>query len=247
MQENKELNTPLPTLWATAKRKSKELQQTSKRSKYSKRSERYDVDDIKNVVDQYLHDAPASSTPELSIYVDKVVSSVSFENFLQDISTETPPAIPIITRSYEEKFMRACISSQEEECAMKQQCECMFLDFSQPFVGTQFIFPELRENKLCIICLRKTSALLFYHTINKGVHPKGLIQMYGNICNEEGEYHPGRMLICPPSGPVHCMPHPILAHQRNLYKVVEHNGIRHAKQINVGMEDFCCALPPLVT
>jgi hypothetical protein len=46
------------------------------------------------------------------------------------------------------------------------------------------------------------------------------------------------MLICPPNGPVHCMPMPIVAHQRNRYSVVTQHGIRYIKQHNVYMEDF---------
>ena len=46
------------------------------------------------------------------------------------------------------------------------------------------------------------------------------------------------MLVVPPSGPVHCMPLPVVAHQRNKYHVVLRDGRRHLRQRNVYVEDF---------
>lgn len=236
---------PLPTIWTTAKRKSKDTLNSQKRQKTSKKTDRTSLQELERIVDSHVDSAPETIAPELSLYVDRVVDSVSFDNFLQDAPQFSQQEIPLISKAYEDKYMRACVSKNESECVMQGQCECMFLDTSKPFIGTQFIFPQLRENNLCIICLRKTTQLLFYHTINKGVNPNAMIQMYGNICNQDDEYHPSRMLICPPQGPVHCMPYPVVAHQRNLYEVTEIDGVRYAKQINVGMRDFCRAFPPL--
>ena len=64
------------------------------------------------------------------------------------------------------------------------------------------------------------------------------IQKYGNICNQPNEYAKEAMLICPVNGPVHAMPYPIVAHQRNRYTVVTNHGTRHLRQSRVGVEDF---------
>ena len=71
-----------------------------------------------------------------------------------------------------------------------------------------------------------------------GHNPNAVIQKHGNICNQNGEYHKSAMLICPPNGPVSCMPIPIVAHQRNQYSVVEKAGVHWIKQHNVYYEDF---------
>jgi len=46
------------------------------------------------------------------------------------------------------------------------------------------------------------------------------------------------MLICPPAGPLHCMPLPIMSHQRNKYEVRISNGTKQIVQLRVGYEDF---------
>ena len=91
---------------------------------------------------------------------------------------------------------------------------------------------------MCLLCLRKSTHVLFYNILKQGHSTQTVIQKYGNICNEPGEYHPSAMLICPPNGPVHSLPMPIVAHQRNRYSVVHHHGIKYMKQHRVYMEDF---------
>ena len=129
--------------------------------------------------------------------------------------------IPLVTKTYEEKFLRGSIYQHEKNCIMDYQCECMFIDEEVPFIGTRFCLPNSDESDsgMCVLCIRKSTQLLFYHTINKGITPQAPIQKYGNICGQPGEYHVSAMLLCPPNGPVHCMPLPVVAHQRNRYSV----------------------------
>ena len=65
---------------------------------------------------------------------------------------------------------------------------------------------------------------------------RGVIQRYGNVCEQRGEYAREAMLICPPNGHVHCMPLPIVAHQRNRYSVHAQNGVKFLKQHRVFFE-----------
>jgi hypothetical protein len=46
------------------------------------------------------------------------------------------------------------------------------------------------------------------------------------------------MLVMPSHGPVHSMPLPVVAHQRNKYYVVLVDGRVRLKQRNVYVEDF---------
>jgi len=175
-----------------------------------------------------------------------VRQAVNDTPFVQMLSSMAVPKkgmqIPLISRKYEEKFMRACIDPQEKPCSMQQQCEAMFIDAEQAFVCMRFQIPNVHgkkvdDNTLCILCLRKQTLLLFYRTMHAGYDPGVLIQRHGNICNESGEYSRSAMIFANPNGPVQCMPLPIVAHQRNRYKVLNIAGIKHLRQIGVGVQD----------
>lgn len=149
--------------------------------------------------------------------------------------------VPVVSRAYEESFMRECMAEDEKPCSMGQYCECNFIDEQHGFVGVAFVMPEIDSEArgLCILCLRKLTQMLFYRVQKSGFRSSHLIQTYGNICDQPGEYHSSAMLIMPPHGPVHCMPLPVVAHQRNKYYVVHEGGIRRLRQRNVYVEDFC--------
>ena len=150
-----------------------------------------------------------------------------------------------VSKSYEEQYMREC-KAGEEPCVMGDECECMNIDRSQAFVGVWFEIPSVRNSEnMCVLCLRKTTQMLFCRINHQGIQSRTLIQRHGNIYNQPGEYHPSAVLVCPASGPVHCLPMPIMAHQRNRYAVTVVHGMKYIKQLGVGMEDFHTPLPPL--
>ena len=172
-----------------------------------------------------------------------LTESMPFAVKLRDFDHSSSKNVPLVTRQYEEEYLRERFSKSEQACSMGANCECMFIDQQQPFVGVSFRIPDLgreesKQNDLCLLCLRKHTLLLFHHIVRNGRKVNGLIQKYGNICGEAGEYHPSVMLICPPSSQANCMPLPIVAHQRNRYEVIKTNGIHYLKQINVANEDF---------
>ena len=175
---------------------------------------------------------------------EAVMSSVSYLNMLSDMPEVSPEnVVPVVTKKYEDNYLRECIGSHETPCSMGINCECMFIDEKNPFVGVQFPIPDydnckMSNNSLCLCCLRKTTQLLFFHVIQGGMKIYSLIQKHGNICNVAGEYHPSVMLICPPSSSVGCMPLPIVAHHRNRYKVERVSGVIWLRQLRVEMEDF---------
>jgi hypothetical protein len=210
----------------------------------------------------------APATPE-ELQLDHVLSSVPYRDMLESlfgtVSGQTPN-LPIITKAYEESFMRETCPG-ERQCAMGAKCECMFIDPNAPFIGVEFDLPsddvktsvhktgshteskfdskkqESRteskiESKLCVLCSRKTTQKLFYDACYSGTRIQGLIQRYGNLCNQPGEYARDCMLICPPSAQWHCLPLPIMSHQRNRYRVQVVAGIKHLQQLRVSYEDF---------
>lgn len=125
-----------------------------------------------------------------------------------------------------------------------KRCECMFIDATQPFVGVEFVLPwedsATKARGLCLPCQRATTQALYLDIMHSGVAVEGLIQRFYNRHSEPGEYRLSAMLVCPPSGPVHNLPHPIVAHRRSQYEVFARNGVRYMRQVGV---DFCPAPP----
>lgn len=179
---------------------------------------------------------------DVVIEASAMLSAVPFYKYLKQIDQTTTFEIPVVTRDYEENFMRGPLNSSEKLCSLDKHCECMNLDSKIKFVGIQFVIPTFTSpiaNTLCIFCLRKITQLLYYETIDKNIDAGVPIQKYGNISGELNEYHPSSMLFCMKGGPIQSMPLPIVAHQRNHLKVEVINGIPYIKQQKVYMEDFC--------
>jgi len=197
---------------------------------------------INRVLDWHsMHDCLAAVPAVNTFDTRTLLDSIPFCKLLASIRPAVRgQEIPLVSRVYEEQYMRQCIGTHEEPCCMGKQCECMMISKAHPFVGVKFAIPNTEEgaNGMCVLCLRKTTTLLFYRTIQKGVQVHTQIQRHGNICNQAGEYHPSVMLICPPNGPVESMPLPIVAHQRNRYEVVLVQGVCYLKQLRIGMLDF---------
>jgi hypothetical protein len=222
-----------------------EAQHAQEAAKYTNPA--YD-DSIVGVIKRQVNDSRfAPATPE-ELQLDHVLSSVPYRDMLESlfgtVSGQTPN-IPIITKAYEESFMREACPG-ERQCAMGSKCECMFIDPNAPFIGVEFDLPsdqaDPKKNektpKLCVLCSRKTTQKLFYDACYSGTRIQGLIQRYGNLCNQPGEYARECMLICPPSSQWNCLPLPIMSHQRNRYRVQVVAGVKHLQQLRVAHEDF---------
>lgn len=186
--------------------------------------------------------APQSTSPAVP-ELDSILSRIPYRQILEELfggETRLQPEVPLVTRAYEESFMRSP-GKDERPCAMGSECECMFIDPQQPFVGTEFLIPseeETRQPQMCVLCCRKVTQQLFHDMLFGGVSFRGVIQRYGNICEQPGEYARQVMLICPPNGHVHCLPLPIVSHQRNRYSVRASNGTKYLRQHRVSFEDF---------
>ena len=210
------------------------------------------------------------------INLDHILSHAPYRDMLQDLflyrqaaASSSPGSttkhagcnlmsIPIVTRMYEESFMREPMWDHEAACVMGARCECNFISprACECFTGVQFTLPsdscsmddpptspnvQPDSLGLCVLCHRKRVQGLFYDIVYSGKPCHGTIQRYGNICNVAGEYAREVMLIFPPSGPVECMPLPCVSHQRNRYSVFSKGGARYIKQSRVAWEDFCQA------
>ena len=227
------------------KRSSHQEPRSQKRQKLLPSSS--DHKDLLEILKNYEEQAPDSSAEKDStsvwIWLSVVLDHSTFEKSLMkhDLSMQQQNnVVPLVTRAYEESYMRECMLPEDKPCSLGQFCECNFIDAGHEFVGVSFVMPDLRagESNMCILCLRKLTQMLFYRMINGGYKPSNLIQLYGNICDVAGEYHSSAMLVMPRHASVHSMPLPVVAHQRSKYQVVVRDGKRHLTQKNVYYEDF---------
>jgi hypothetical protein len=178
---------------------------------------------------------------EMRLELNTLLSKLPYKRLMQEMVAQNAnskmlPSVPYVSRQYEETYMREASNAGERACAMGDECECMFIDKNNPFTGVEFIVPgedTSAHPEYCVICSRATTQQLFYDIVFDGVVINALIQRYGNIHGVENEYSQEVMLICPPNGPVNCMPLPIVSHSRNRYSVVKVGGVRWIRQHGV--------------
>ena len=147
---------------------------------------------------------PPPAPPEVNL--DHILSCVPYRDLLQDLfgkSTSSPGAsassaslcIPVVTKTYEESFMREPMWEYERPCVMGSNCECNFISTrpAESFVGVEFILPfeasldaSKRPRQMCVLCHRKLVQSLFYDIMYSAAPFHGVIQRYGNICNHAG-------------------------------------------------------------
>jgi len=175
--------------------------------------------------------------------LDQIVSSTNYRSLLKNEKNSKityTNDIRFVSKSYEDIFLRQPINDGEKQCVRGSNCECMFIDKSQPFVGVEYKLPWENDkgaiNGMCLPCVRATTQILFYDIIHTGVSINGIIQRFYNKHSVKGEYKLSKMLVCPPNGPIENLPMPIMRHQRNLYKVYKENKIYYMKQINVDFQ-----------
>jgi len=175
--------------------------------------------------------------------LEQIVTESSYRSTLKGAPTHATTYtndIRKISKSYEDTFLRQCVAENERPCVRGAECECMFIDVAQPFIGVEYVLPWEQKNDakrgMCLPCSRATTQVLFYDIVHSGVHVNGLIQRFYNEHSTLGEYRLSAMLVCPPGGPIQNLPMPIVRHQRNAYKVYKDKNITYMKQLEV---DFC--------
>lgn len=186
-----------------------------------------------------------SRTDSEHLNLDHILSRVPYksmlENLFNSVSADGEDAVqpvPILGRAYEESFMRQAHAG-EQSCVMGDLCECMFIDKNAPFIGVELrLQGDPDQPQMCVLCSRATTQKCFYDICFLGRSVKGVIQRYGGIFGQPGEYAQEVMIIPPRSMGLASMPVASVSHQRNRYSVVVHGGIKHLKQHRVGAEDF---------
>lgn len=187
-------------------------------------------------------EGPAVDADELNM--DCLMCRVStYKAMLEDLFTDESvqfPTVPVVTKRYEESYMREPFDATERECVMGEECECNFIAKGEGFAGVEFLLPGEKKHatpQMCVLCHRRMVQSLYHDIIYSGIPFRGVIQRYGNICGQHGEYARDAVLICPPNGPVECMPFPLASHQRNRYTIHRHHGVRFVQQNGMDHED----------
>ena len=133
----------------------------------------------------------APATPD-ELNLDVILSRVPYREILENLygrDTYAAPLVPLVSRVFEESFMREPNSS-ERPCASGELCECNFIDPCVPFTGVEFLLPgeDVPEHpQMCVLCCRKVTQKLFYDILFTGKEVHGVIQRYGNICGVAGQ------------------------------------------------------------
>jgi len=196
---------------------------------------------LKNNIERKLHQTRNVSEQELDL--DHILSHVPYrsllENLFANVDASDDTVLPIISKSYEESFMRQP-RHNENPCVFGALCECQFIDPCAAFTAVEFrLFNDPPKPQMCVLCSRKTTQKLFYDMCFSGKATNCVIQRYGNIFGQPGEYSSECMLSCPHGFNLHCMPLPIMSHQRNKYTVLSAGGLKYLQQHRVSYEHFC--------
>lgn len=203
---------------------------------------------LKNNIERKLNQLKYVSEEELDL--DHILSQIPYKSILENLfvncteSSDNQAVLPVISKSYEESFMRQP-HHNENPCIFGDMCECRFIDPCAPFTAVEFrLFNDNPKPQMCVLCSRRTTQKMFYDMCYSGVSPPCVIQRYGNIFGQPGEYSVECMLACPQGFNLHCIPLPIMSHQRNKYTVVTQGGMKYLQQHRVSYEHF---LPPSAT
>lgn len=89
------------------------------------------------------------------------------------------PCIPVVSRAYEESYMRQPMHDYERQCVMGSNCECNFIGgkAGDGFTAVEFLLPaeasalqerQLAAQQMCVLCHRRLVQSLFYDIIYTG-------------------------------------------------------------------------------
>lgn len=126
------------------------------------------VSDLQNGIRRSLNQDYASADCGGELDMDHILSRVPYREMLENLFGETagatasPPELPIITKMYEESFMRQPTAG-ERPCAMGDQCECRLIDPQASFTAVEFRLPNDPEPpQMCVLCSRRATQKMFY-------------------------------------------------------------------------------------
>lgn len=93
------------------------------------------------------------SRSDMRLELDTLLSRLPYKRMMQEMIPHADnsclPSVPSVSRLYEEGFMREKVHANERPCVMGDECECMFIDKNNPFVGIEFLVPGEEPGTMC--------------------------------------------------------------------------------------------------
>lgn len=238
----------VPSTWSTQKRpKSARAKQDlvvgrKKARQVHEPVEPVSVHDLTQAIADSILESASSGRLECALNLSTILSGVAYREILQNLfgcdhhGDGVPPLlddIPVVSKAYEEAFMRESMLPSERPCVMGAECEGHFISKEHRFACTEFLLPgeERTEPRMCVLCCRKHTQKLYYDLLySPSSTHMGVIQRYGVVVGVPDEYAAQGTLIMPATGPVHSMPYPSVAYCRANYTVVARNAVRFVVQ-----------------
>ena len=229
----------IPANWNTNKRQRSSRSRGDSQRKKSRcvyeQAEPVSLNELCSSICQTILDSKSKQASE-TLTFETVLSNVPYQKILENLfggSAMPDCTVPVVTKAYEESYMRECMYQTEKKCVMGLECECRFIDKENQFTGVEFAIPGQTHStpQMCVLCSRKLTQKLYYDMLYRPpVTHVGTIQRYGVLCSVEGEYSIDYVLTMPPHGPVQCMPYPSPVHSRNNYSIKVHSATRYIVQ-----------------
>jgi hypothetical protein len=239
----------IPATWNTNKRlRSSRCRKDSTRKKTRWVYEQTDpvsLNELCGSICQVILDSKSKESSE-TLTFETVLSNIPYQKILENLfggGSMPDYAVPVITKAFEESFMREPMYANERKCVMGPDCECRYIDRENQFTGVEFVLPGETTPQMCVLCSRKHTQKMYYDMLYRPpVTHIGTIQRYGVLCSVNGEYSVDYVLIMPPHGPVQCMPYPSPVHSRNNYSIRVHSSTRYIVQ----RQESAFRLPSLI-
>jgi hypothetical protein len=207
------------------------------------------LNELCGTICQSILDSKSKQADE-TLTFETVLSNVPYQKILENLfggGSMPDYAVPMVTKAFEESFMRECMYQNERKCIMGPECECRFVDKENQFTGVEFLLPGQSTTdctpQMCVLCSRKHAQKMYHDMLFRppATHI-GTIQRYGVMCSVDGEYCVDYALTMPPHGPVQCMPYPSPVHSRNNYSIKVHSATRYIVQ----RQESAFRLPSLI-
>ena len=233
----------VPSTWSTQKRpksarpKNEPAAGRKKARQAHEPAEPVSVHDLAQTIADSILESSSARPEACVLNLNTILSGVAYREILQNLFGGSDDAlleeVPVVSKAYEEAFLRESMLPSERPCVMGVECEGHFISKEHRFPCTEFLLPgETRdEPRMCVLCCRKHTQKMYYDLLyNPPSTHMGVIQRYGVVVGVRDEYDGAATLIMPANGPVHAMPFPSVAYCRANYAVVVRNAVRFVVQ-----------------
>lgn len=146
-------------------------------------------------------------------------------------SSSSKNILPLVSRAWEEKWMRAPVSKNEPSCSKNESCQCALLS-NNDFCGVVFQYPDGQwsPTDLCLLCIRYEVTQFVLTRMMTGRNAFEVKQPHRNSVgkNEYGEH----VILRRDARNFYGITDPFVKFHRLDYVVVERRRISHTKIVD---------------